>query len=371
MIVDDWIAQKIGLTPGEPLTRRALEAWQLAKLNETLLRVTTGSAFYRERLEGVTGKAGITAAGTDGFAGGPKAGAQGPSPFVPGRLLTQILQTLPFTTPEDLVRGGASLVCVPASRVDRIVTLPTSGTTGAPKRVWFTNADQELMTDYIHHGLPVMVRPGDVFLVLMPCERPGSVGDLVAIGVERIGARALRVGAIPSAGDCDREVLGLMAREGVTTGLATAPTAARLARRCAHSPEGEAIRRNMRTILLSAQYISDKDKDDIEGIWDCLAYEHYGMTEMGLGGAMACEVREGYHPREADLLFEIIDPDTGAVLPDGEYGEIVFTTLTREAMPLIRYRTGDHSRFLPEPCPCGSVLKRLDKVGDRHERKNY
>jgi phenylacetate-coenzyme A ligase PaaK-like adenylate-forming protein len=86
---------------------------------------------------------------------------------------------------------------------------------------------------------------------------------------------------------------------------------------------------------------------------------------------MACGERVGYHPREADILFEIIDPDTGEVMPEGEYGEIVFTTLTREAMPFIRYRTGDRSRWLPGPCPCGSVLKRLDKVGDRAAHKAY
>jgi len=216
--------------------------------------------------------------------------------------------------------------------------------------------------------LPVMTGPGDVFLILMPCERPGSVGDLVAIGVERIGSRVLRVGAIPPDGSRDEEILELMRRESVSTGLATSHTAARLAKKS----EGDAvIQKNMRTILLSAQYISDEEKAIIERTWDCTVYEHYGMTEMGLGGAMACEVRVGYHPREADLLFEIIDPETGKVLPEGEYGEIVFTTLTRRAMPLIRYRTGDFSRWLPYSCTCGSVLKRIDKVGDRAVRKAY
>jgi len=202
----------------------------------------------------------------------------------------------------------------------------------------------------------------------MPCERPGSVGELVAAGVERIGSRALRVGAIPPNGSRDEEILELMRREGVSTGLATAHTAARLAKKSA----GDAvIQKNMRTILLSGQYVSKEEKADIERIWNCMIYEHYGMTEMGLGGAMACEARVGYHPREADLLFEIVDPETGKVLPEGEYGEIVFTTLTRRAMPLIRYRTGDFSRMLPCPCVCGSVLKRLDKVGDRTARKAY
>ena len=89
------------------------------------------------------------------------------------------------------------------------------------------------------------------------------------------------------------------------------------------------------------------------------------MTEMGLGGGVDCAAHMGYHLREADLYFEIIDPTTGEPLPDGETGEIVFTTLHRTAMPLIRYRTGDLSRFLPGPCGCGTILKRLDRVRDR------
>ena len=346
MIVDDWIARKIGVPEGRNLTRAALDVWQLCKLHETLDYVYAHSSFYRE---------GLAAAVESG-----KSFSRFDSPGCIG--------DLPFTTPADLVSAGTAMVCVPASEVGRIVTLPTSGTKGAPKRVWFTDADQELMVDYIRHGLPVMTRTDDVFLILMPCMRPGSIGDLVAVGVERIGARVLRVGAISTDGVRDTEVLELMRREGVSTGLATAHTAARLAKKS----EGDAvIKKNMRTILLSAQYVSDEEKTAVEQIWDCKVYEHYGMTEMGLGGAMACETRVGYHPREADLLFEIVDPETGKVLPDGEYGEIVFTTLTRRAMPLIRYRTGDFSRTLPGMCNCGSVLKRLDRVSNRVERKAY
>ena len=346
MTVDDWVSRKIGMTEGRILTRAALEAWQLCKLRETIARVCAGSPFYRERLSSFVGNV--------------------DSPDFVSSL--DCLKKLPFTTFFDLASAGTAMVCVSASEVERIVTLPTSGTTGAPRRLWFTDADLELMRDYVRHGLPVMTGGGDVFLVLMPCERPGSVGALVADGVERIGSRTLRVGAIPPDGSRDEEILGIMRREGVTTGLATARTAARLARK---SAEDAVIQKNMRTILLSAQYISDEDKTDIERIWDCVVYEHYGMTEMGLGGAMACAARVGYHPREADLLFEIIDPETGETLPEGDYGEIVFTTLTRRAMPLIRYRTGDFSRWIPGACACGSVLKRLDKVGDRAESKAY
>jgi phenylacetate-coenzyme A ligase PaaK-like adenylate-forming protein len=94
------------------------------------------------------------------------------------------------------------------------------------------------------------------------------------------------------------------------------------------------------------------------------------MTEMGLGGGVDCRARRGYHLREADLYVEIVDPATGALRPEGAEGEVVFTTLTRVGMPLIRYRTGDISRFIPGSCPCGTCLRtlapvryRLDGVG--------
>ena len=75
--------------------------------------------------------------------------------------------------------------------------------------------------------------------------------------------------------------------------------------------------------------------------------------------------RRGYHLREADLYFELIQPETGEPVAEGEQGELVFTTLTRQGMPLIRYRTGDISRWIPGSCPCGTVLKTLDCVKDR------
>jgi phenylacetate-coenzyme A ligase PaaK-like adenylate-forming protein len=86
---------------------------------------------------------------------------------------------------------------------------------------------------------------------------------------------------------------------------------------------------------------------------------------MGLGGGVECQARRGYHLREADLYLEVIDPIHGRTVPEGEYGEVVFTTLTRRGMPLIRYRTGDISRFIPEDCPCGTVLRTLEKVRRR------
>jgi phenylacetate-coenzyme A ligase PaaK-like adenylate-forming protein len=89
------------------------------------------------------------------------------------------------------------------------------------------------------------------------------------------------------------------------------------------------------------------------------------MTEMGHGGGVECEALDGYHLREADLYFEVVDYKTGEACPDGDTGEVVFTTLTRQGMPLVRYRTGDIARMITQPCPCGSILKRMDYVKGR------
>jgi phenylacetate-CoA ligase len=86
------------------------------------------------------------------------------------------------------------------------------------------------------------------------------------------------------------------------------------------------------------------------------------MTEMGLGGGVDCQAKRGYHLREADMFFEIVDPETGLPVAEGESGEVVFTTLTRRGMPLIRYRTGDISRFIPGECACGTCLKTLEPI---------
>jgi hypothetical protein len=103
----------------------------------------------------------------------------------------------------------------------------------------------------------------------------------------------------------------------------------------------------------------------LEGAWRCRVATHYGLTEAGLGCAVQCRARQGHHLRDAELLFEVVDPDSGRALAPGEPGEIVITTLRHEAMPLVRYRTGDLGRLLPGPCPCGGPLPLLGPVEGR------
>jgi len=119
------------------------------------------------------------------------------------------------------------------------------------------------------------------------------------------------------------------------------------------------------SVLLSTDHVPRAIVSTLERDWDCRVFNHYGATEMGLGGGVECAAHAGLHLREADLLFEVVDPLSGVPLPPGQEGEVVFSTLTREAMPLIRYRTGDLSSFVPGPCPCGSRLRLLSTVRSR------
>lgn len=330
--MDEWIKSKIGSSDASIFTRKELERYQLRKILDTLNLAKNASSFYSKKLQNTK--------------------------------LTDIkqlkdIEKIPFTTVEDLKEQSQKMVCVKQDEISRIVTLDTSGTTDQPKRVYYTEEDQELTIDFFNYGMRLMVEETDVVLILLPHERPGSVGDLLARGLERFGARTVRYGLVSDF----KEVAELAEKAGVTAMVGAPSQIEKLAM--------QYFIPGIKTVLLSVEYVSENARAVIKNAWGSKVFEHYGMTEMGLGGAVFCEMLEGYHPREADLYFEIINPDTGEVVPDGDYGEVVFTTLTRQAMPFIRYRTGDFSRWITTPCACGSILKRLDRIGDRGTIKGY
>ncbi|MCC7206135.1 MAG: phenylacetate--CoA ligase family protein [Anaerolineae bacterium] len=321
--LDAWAAHKIGRA-GSPVQRADLDAYQRHRLRATVDRARQRSRFYRHLL----------------------ADAPLDAPLPDG---------LPFTTPGDIRADPLAFVCVSQDAIQRVVTLDSSGTTGQPKRLYFTPDDQALTVDFFGVGMSTFTDPGDRVLILLPGQTPGSVGDLLAVGLARIGAVPIQHGPVRDAA----ATLDVMRREKVNV-LVGAPTHV-LA--LARQPDAASVR--LKSVLLSTDHVPNAIKAAIERAFTCAVYNHYGMTEMGLGGGVECAARRGYHLREADLLVEIVDPATGRVLPDGEYGEVVFSTLTREGMPLLRYRTGDVSRFLPGACPCGTALRTLERITHR------
>ncbi len=340
--LEPWIAKKT--TDGGPRTadestkpelspvvgglRSAVDRHQLARLKATIELARARSRFYRERLAGVPEIASL-----DDLVG------------------------LPFTTAEDVRADPLAFVCVSQDEIARVVTLDSSGTTGTPKRLYFTKADQESTVDFFGVGMSTFTGPDDRVLILLPGETPGSVGDLLAKGLERIGAVPIKHGPVrdPAA------TRAIAVREAATVMVGVPTHLLRLVRTMA---PGEALP-PVHSVLLSTDHVPRAIVHAIESAWGCTVYNHYGMTETGLGGGVDCEARRGYHLREADLLYEVIDPMTRLPAALGAMGEVVFTTLTREGMPLIRYRTGDFGRWIESPCPCGTSLRTLSHITTR------
>jgi phenylacetate-CoA ligase len=324
--LDSWVVRKI-CHGKDHLTREIIDNYQLQKLHETIGWARLHSSFYRARLAG----------------------------FREGELsCLEDLARLPFTTAEDLRRYPMQFLCVSQSEISRVVTLPTSGTTGDPKRIYFTLDDQEQTIDFFCQGMSTMVGHRDRVLILLPGERPGSVGDLLARGLERLGAVVIPHGLVKDVSS----TLDVMERKAVDTLVGIPVQVLALAR----LGDGRAAPRN---VLLSTDHVPHAITGELRSIWGCEVFNHYGMTEMGYGGGVDCQAHVGYHMREGDLYVEIVDPATGSTVAAGRRGEVVFTTLTRCGMPLIRYRTGDTSRFVAEQCPCGTLLMSMERVKGR------
>lgn len=255
-----------------------------------------------------------------------------------------------FTTPEDLIARPADFVKVSQGEVKRIVSLRSSGSTGPAKRLYFTAGDLERTIEFFRSGMAHIARPGDRVAACIGSLSPDGLGRLLEEGLRRLGTEPLLLGAVRDYGET---VSALRAfRPHTIVGL---PVQVR--RLCLLAPE-----LRPRTVLLSGDYPAESLRETLERIWGCTVFDHYGMTESGLGFAVQCPALEGRHIRGDELEVEILEPGTDRVLPVGEWGEIVFTTLRQEAMPLRRYRTGDYGRLLPGTCPCGYAGPRLDKV---------
>lgn len=326
--LDAAAAALIG-APAGPLRHDNLRRHQFERLRDTVAWAQRKSPFYRRLLADFDAQSLCTPAD---------------------------LQQLPFTTADDLRRSDPPLLCVSQDEISHVVTLETSGTSGPPKRLFFTPEDQAATRDFFVHGMSVFTRPGDRVLILFPGGRAGSVGDLLAHALRGFGAEPLVAGWPQDPGGA-----AALLHEFRPDVVAGAPVAVLAVAR--HGATLGPAR--VRSALLSSDRAGACLRAALAATWHCEIFDHYGMTETGLGGGVHCGAHAGYHMREAELLFEIVDPASSAPVADGETGEVVFTTLTRRGLPLIRYRTGDLSRIVPGPCPCGSPLLRLDRIGGR------
>jgi phenylacetate-CoA ligase len=319
------------------LTRLDVEAYQLFKLRRTLQYSYKNSSFYHDLFE----KAGIK----------PDA----------VRNLTD-LAGLPFTEPEHLADAPYRFLCLSRAEIARPYSFVTSGTTGPQKKIFWTQGDLAKITDFMAAGMGVVAGTKDIVLILLPDGRPSSQADLLYKGVRKLGAT-------PVAASMDLDAGALLKIIEETHCTVIFGYTGRIFRLSVElQAKHDLCEKGVRVLFLAAEYLPDARRQELERMWNCRVHTHYGLTEMGLGVAVECEARNGYHFNEINLLLEVIDPRTGEPVDQGEEGELVFTTLTREAMPLIRYRTHDLSRLVPEPCPCGAnTLLRIDRIRKRLE----
>ncbi len=305
--LDNWICKTQGLPT---LSREALEKLQLDGINAVLRRQAEKSGDFPRKLNSL-----------------------------------EELQSLPFTTPEQLAASPGRFLLTSQAQISRVISGTTSGTTGPGKRVFYTAGDCAHTVGFFAAGISEMLGPGEKCLIAFPFSGPFGLGDLIAQAVEALGAVPIRAGF----GWSFRELCQLIQAEQPQAYIGFPVPLLSVKRLYG---DGFPIQR----ALISG----DACPEGVVAALEMPCFPHYGSRECGLGGAITCPAHHGMHLRENHILAEIVD-ERGNVLPDGAYGELVLTTFGLEAMPLLRYRTGDFTRILP-PCPCGSVTKRLDRV---------
>lgn len=241
-------------------------------------------------------------------------------PDTPPKTLAEYA-AFPLLTANDLALHGTALLCCSPSRVRRIVSLETSGTSGARKRIFFTERDLDATIDFFHHGMQAVCNGANRVGILMPGTNPDGLCDLLSRGIRRFGGVPLVYGAIRDTDDCAR----WCRKNNVETLVGIPSQVRRLALQYPELP--------IQNVLLSSDYVSPALVQTISRCWNARALNHYGMTESGYGLAVQT-APNGPMILRPDVLLE--------TLADGE---LVLTTLDREAMPMLRYRTGDLGRL--------------------------
>ncbi len=261
------------------------------------------------------------------------------------------LSKVPFTRKQDLRDGYPfGFFAVPLAEVVRIHT--TSGTTGKPTVVGYTKKDLENWAGLIARNLTMVgLKPGDVFQNMVNYGMfTGGLG--FHYGAEKIGLTV-----VPGGTGNTRRQIEMIEDFGVTAIHCTPSYAMHLAE---VAEEMKTDLPTLKTGLFGAEPWSDSLRGELEHRLGVTAYDSYGLSELyGPGVAFECQEREGLHIWHDTYLVEIIDPVSGETLGEGEQGELVVTPLVKEAMPLLRYRTGDITCLLPDDCPCG----RAGKIG--------
>jgi phenylacetate-CoA ligase len=316
------------------MPRERIEKVQSERLSALVKRVTRDVPFYRKRFE--------------------ECGISPDEIRTPGDLAR-----IPFTTKDDLRQNFPyEMVAVPMRKVVRIHA--SSGTTGLPTVVAYKRKDLDTWTDLVARIIVAGGTTADDIVHIAFTYGLFTGGFGLHYGAEKVGAAVIPV----SSGNTERQII-IMHDFGSTVLVSTPTYALRIAEVMADMgiPREEFP---LRYGLFGGEGCSESMRREIEGRLGIIATDNYGLSEViGPGVSGECLEKAGLHFQEDHFIPEIVDPETGEVLPDGEQGELVITTLTKEAVPLLRYRTRDLCSLNKTACVCGRTMARMSKVKGR------
>lgn len=319
----------------ETMPRDKLERLQLQRLRETAERVYNNVPFYKKAFDEKNVKPAQIKSHAD-------------------------LTRLPFTTKQDLRDNYPfDMVTVPRDKIVRVHA--SSGTTGKPTVGPYTTRDIEIWAEtmarvYAAAGVTAKDTVHNAYGYGL---FTGGLG--FHLGAERIGATV-----VPISGGLSRRQITLMEDFGASVLTCTPSYSLVLAETAAEMGVDFRARMKVRVGIFGAEPWTAEMREEIEAKLNLEAFDIYGLTEMvGPGVAVECPYHSGLHIAEDHFLPEVIDPDTGDPVPDGKIGELVFTSITKEGMPLIRYRTRDRVTLVREKCECGRTMARMSKVHGR------
>lgn len=320
----------------ETLSRAEIEALQLERLKKTGAQCMN-SPFYRKRFA----EHHITPADIHSL---------------------DDLQKIPFTTKQDLRDNYPfGLAAVPMEQVVRLHS--SSGTTGTPTVILHTQKDLDEWANAVARCLYMVgLRPGDIF------QNSSGYGMFTGGLGFQYGAERLGMLTVPAAAGNTKRQIKFITDFGTTALHAIPSYAGRLYEVMEEMGIDPKRDTKLHTLIIGAEPHSEEQRRRIEDMLGVKAYNSFGMSEMcGPGVAFECKEQNGLHIWEDYYIVEIVDPQTLEPVPQGEVGELVLTTINREAMPLLRYRTRDLTRILPGECPCGRHHIRLDRMKGRSD----
>jgi Coenzyme F390 synthetase len=260
------------------------------------------------------------------------------------------LGMLPLTEQDELANKPYHFLCVSRKNIAREFT--SSGTTNMLKRMAYTQDELLEIVDSVISGLKMagMDSRNDTLQIMYPTiTATWDPGLVLSKACALSGFNSVINDSLDA-----HDQINTMREAGTTFIIGTSSFLYDLSKQARDliKPGELGIKR----IICSSEPLTETMREEIESVWGCKTLRQWGMTELGLANAIECEHQDGFHLNNPDFLVEVIDPKTGKILPSGEKGELVVTTLRRKCMPLIRYRTRDITSIIDEPCSCGACV---------------